>query len=93
MIKPLRDYVVLESAPEEKKYGSIIVKAKEDDSAIATVVAIGSGKKDEKTGEIEPLDVKVGDKVLYKKYSTTDYKQGDKHYLVIKNEDIIAIVD
>lgn len=93
MIKPLRDYVVLEAAPEEKKFGDIIVKTKQDDSATAKVVAVGSGVKDEKTGKLIPLDVKVGQVVLYKKYSTTDYKEGEKHYLVIKNEDIIGIVD
>lgn len=92
MIKPLRDYVVLEANPEEKKFGDIIVKTKEDDSATATVVAVGKGAKDPKTGKLIPLDVKKGDKVLFKKYSTTDYKEGDKHYLVIKNEDIIGIV-
>lgn len=91
MIKPLRDYVVLEAAPEEKKFGDIIVKTKQDDSATAKVVAVGPGAKDEK-GKAVALDVKVGQVVLFKKYSTTDYKEGDKHYLVIKNEDIIGIV-
>lgn len=93
MIRPLRDYVVLQAAPEEKRYGDIIVKSKEDDSAVATVVAVGTGVKDEKTGTIALLDVAVGDKVLFKKYSTTDYKEGDKHYLVIKNDDIIGVID
>lgn len=92
MIRPLRDYVVLEATPEEKNFGGIIVKTKDDDSAVATVVAVGVGVRDERLGSLRPLDVQIGDKVLFKKYSTTDYKEGDKHYLVIKNDDIIAIV-
>lgn len=92
MIKPLRDYVVLEGEPEERNVGGLVIKSKENDNGVATVVAVGPGARNEK-GEVEPLDVKVGDKVLYKKYSTNDYKQGDKKYLVIRSEDIIAIVD
>lgn len=92
MIKPLRDYVVLETAPEERQVGGIFIKSKEDDNGTATVIAVGPGAKDEK-GNIIPLDVKVGDRVLFKKYSSNDYKEGEKKYLVLKAEDIIAIVD
>ncbi len=91
MIKPLRDYVVLETGPEEKNIGGIIVKSKEDDNGVATVIAVGPGFKDEKGKEVS-VDVKVGQKVLYKKYSTNDYKEGDKHYLLVKAEDIIAVI-
>lgn len=92
MIKPLRDYVVLETEPEEKQVGGLIIKSKENDNGTATVVAVGPGAKDE-NGNLIPMDVKVGDKVLFKKYSTNDYKEGDRKLLVIKAEDIIAIVD
>lgn len=92
MIKPLRDYVVLEGDPEEREVGGLIIKSKENDNGIATVVAVGPGEKDEK-GNLIPLDVKVGDRVLFKKYSTNDYKEGDRKLLVIRAEDIIAIVE
>ncbi len=92
MIKPLRDYVVLETGPEEKNVGGIIIKSKEDDNGVATVVAVGPGAKDDK-GNVVPIDVKVGQKVLFKKYSSNDYKEGDKKYLLIKAEDIIAVLD
>ena len=92
MIRPLRDYVVLEGEPEEKNIGGIIIKTKEHDEGIATVVAIGPGAKDENGHDLS-VDVKVGDRVLFKKYASTEYKQGDHHYLVLRNEDIIAIVD
>lgn len=92
MIKPLRDYVVLETAPEEQNIGGIIIKKKEDDNGTATVVAVGPGVKD-KDGNLIVPEVKVGQKVLFKKYSTNDYKEGDKKYLLIKDEDIIAVLD
>lgn len=91
MIKPLRDYVVLETEPEERKVGSIIIKTKEDDNGTATVVAVGPGYKDEH-GNLVKADVKVGDKVFFKKYATNDYKEGENHYLLVKAEDIIGII-
>lgn len=92
MIKPLRDYVVLEAEPEEKQIGSLIIKTKENDNGTAVVVAVGPGYKNE-NGELVVPEVEVGDRVLFKKYSSNDYKEGDKHYLVVKSEDILAIID
>lgn len=95
MIKPLRDYVVLEKVPVEKKVGGIILTSQEDkDSDLAVVVAIGPGYKNEKGEKIE-VEAKVGQRVLYKKYSTTDYedKINNKKYVLIKDSDILAIVD
>jgi chaperonin GroES len=93
MIKPLRDYVVLEKLPEEKKVGSIIIAtAKDNESAVANVIAVGPGYTD-KDGNKVTVEVKVGDKVIYKKYSTTDYEEQGKKLMLIKDQDIIAIVD
>jgi chaperonin GroES len=93
MIKPLADYVVLEAKPAEKKVGSIILATEDKNkSNVATVVAVGPGKKDEK-GNLVVMSVKVGDRVLYKEYSTTEYKEGDKKFLLVRNEDIIGIVE
>ncbi len=93
MIKPLRDYVVLEKLPEEKKVGSIIIpNAKDNESAVANVIAVGPGYTD-KDGNKVTVEVKVGDKVIYKKYSTTDYEEHGKKLMLIKDQDIIAIVD
>lgn len=93
MIKPLRDYVVLEKLPEEKKVGSIIIpNAKDNESAVANVIAVGPGYTD-KDGNKVTVEVKVGDKVIYKKYSTTDYEEQGKKLMLIKDQDIIAIVD
>ena len=93
MIKPLRDYVVLEKLPEEKKVGSIIIAtAKDNESAVANVIAVGPGYTD-KDGNKVTVEVNVGDKVIYKKYSTTDYEEQGKKLMLIKDQDIIAIVD
>ncbi len=93
MIKPLRDYVVLEKLPEEKKVGSIIIATvKDNESAVANVIAVGPGYTD-KDGNKVTVEVKVGDKVIYKKYSTTDYEEQGKKLMLIKDQDIIAIVD
>ncbi len=93
MIKPLADYVVLEAKPAEKKVGSIILATEDKNkSNVATVIAVGPGKENDK-GQLIKMSVKVGDRVIYKEYSTTDYKDGDKKYLLVRNEDIIAVID
>lgn len=93
MIKPLRDYVVLEKLPEEKKVGSIIIAtAKDNESAVANVIAVGPGYTDKDGHEIK-VEVKVGEKVIYKKYSTTDFEDKGKKVMLIKDSDIIAVVE
>ncbi len=92
MIKPLNDYVLLEVEPTEKKVGSIILTiAKEKKTNVAKVVAVGEGKM--KDGQKEPIAVKIGDKVIYREYSTTEYEENDKKYLLIQAEDILAIIE
>ncbi|MFA5619877.1 MAG: co-chaperone GroES [Weeksellaceae bacterium] len=87
-IKPLADRVVIEPAPAETKTASGIIipdNAKEKPQQ-GKVVAVGNGKKD------EPMTVKVGDNVLYGKYSGTELKWEGKDYLIMKESDILAIV-
>lgn len=91
-IKPLADRVVVEPKQEaEEKIGSLYVPdtAKEKPQE-GTVVAVGSGKYED--GKQVPLEVKVGDKVLYGKYSGTEIKQGGKEYLIIRESDILGVV-
>lgn len=92
MIKPLGEYVVLEKVPSEKKVGSIVLTSEKKQGNVANVVAVGPGKKDEK-GNLIAASVKVGDKVIYREYSGTDYEEEGKKYLLIKGEDILAIVE
>lgn len=87
-IKPLADRVIVEAAAaEEKTAGGIIIPdtAKEKPQR-GKVVAVGTGKKD------EPMTVKVGDTVLYGKYSGTEVQIEGKDYLIMRESDIFAIV-
>ena len=94
MVKPLQDYLLIEKVPAEKKIGSIVLASDPKKTGnVATVVALGPGKANDK-GVIVQIDgVKVGDKVIYREYSGTDYEEGDHKYLLIKAEDILAIVE
>ena len=87
-IKPLADRVLVEPAQaEEKTAGGIIIPdtAKEKPQK-GTVVAVGPGKKD------EPMTVKVGDVVLYGKYSGTEITVDGGNYLIMRESDIVAII-
>ncbi|MEI6060296.1 MAG: co-chaperone GroES [Bacteroidota bacterium] len=87
-VKPLADRVLVEpAAAEQKTAGGIIIPdtAKEKPQK-GTVVAIGTGKKD------EPLTVKVGDQVLYGKYSGTEINVEGKDYLIMRESDILAVI-
>lgn len=95
MLKPLHDYVVLEKVKEEEKTQSgIILTTKEakDEPSHGLVVAVGPGKAND-NGEITPIELKADQHVIYKKYSGTEVKDGEKEYLIIKAEDILAIVE
>lgn len=87
-IKPLADRVLIEAAPAETKTagGLIIPDSAKEKPQKGKVIAVGNGKKD------EPLTVKVGDTVLYGKYSGTELAVDGKEYLIMKESDIYAIV-
>ncbi|MDO4999706.1 MAG: co-chaperone GroES [Bacteroidales bacterium] len=88
MIKPLADRVLIEPKEAETKTASGIYipdTAKEKPQQ-GTVLAAGPGKKD------EPMEVKVGDQVLYGKYAGTEVTVEDKKYLIVKQSDILAIL-
>ncbi len=87
-LKPLADRVLVQPAPAEEKTASgiIIPDTAKEKPQRGSVVAIGTGKKD------EPLTVKVGDTVLYGKYSGTEISVDGKDYLMMKEADIFAIL-
>ena len=92
-LKPLGDRVVIKPSPaEEKTKGGIILPdtAKEK-PVIGEIVAVGPGKKSEE-GKIVPMDLKVGDKVLYGKYSGTEVTVDGQEYLIMREADIFAVV-
>lgn len=94
MIKPLGDRVVLETIEKEEKTASGIVlpeTAKEKPQE-GRIVAVGSGRIDEKGNRVA-LEVKEGDRVIFSKYAGTEVKYGDKEYLILRESDILAIVE
>lgn len=93
MLKPLHDHVVLEVIKQETKTksGIILSDKDQDDTIIGKVVSVGQGKREH--NELVPLVVAVGDKVVFKKYATTDIKLQGHEYLIIQESDILAIVE
>jgi chaperonin GroES len=92
-IKPLGDRVLIETLGEEiQKQGSLYIPdtAKEKPQE-GKVKAVGKGRYED--GKLVPLDVKVGDKVLYGKYSGTEIKHDGKEYLIVRESDILAVLD
>ena len=93
MFKPLHNYVLLERIEEENiTAGGIIIpdNAKEKPMQ-GTIVAMGPGKRTEK-GELIAPEVKVGDVVLYGKYSGTEVTVDGKNYLIVRESDIFAVL-
>ena len=93
-IRPLQDRVVVKRLSEEEKTkGGIIIpdSAKEKPSE-GKVVAVGHGRVSE-SGEKIPLEVKSGDKVLFGKYTGTEIKIDGEEHLILREDDILAVVD
>ncbi len=93
MIKPLADRVLIEPAPAEEKTesGLYIPDNAKEKPMQGTIIAVGPGKKDD-CGKTVAMDVKVGDKVLYGKYSGTEVSVEGKDYLIVRESDIFAIL-
>ncbi|HRZ95556.1 MAG TPA: co-chaperone GroES [Candidatus Moranbacteria bacterium] len=94
-IKPLHDNVVLEPLDAEKTTKSGIVlpeTADKEKPEKGEVLAVGPGKRSE-NGQILPMGVKAGDKVLFKKYSPDEIKIDGKEYLLISESDILAVLE
>jgi chaperonin GroES len=93
-IQPLSDRVLVEPLKEEevKKGGIIIPDTAKEKPTQGVVVAVGTGKIDE-NGKKIPFNVKKGDKVLMPKYGGTEVKLNDKEYQIIREEDILGIIE
>ena len=92
-IRPLHDRVVIKRMEEERTSagGIVIPDSATEKPARGTVLAVGNGKIAE-SGEVRPLDVKVGDEVLFGKYSGTELKVEGEDVLVMREDDIMAVV-
>ena len=93
-IRPLHDRVVIKRMEEERTTpsGIVIPDSATEKPVRGEVVAIGNGKVLE-NGDVRALDVKVGDKVLFGKYAGTEIKVDDEEVLVMREEDIVAVIE
>lgn len=93
-LKPLGSHIVLEPVDQEKmtKSGIVLPENASEKPTQGTIVAVGPGKRNEK-GEIIAMSVKVGDRVLFKKYGPDEIELDGKKYLVGDEDDVLAIVE
>ena len=94
-IKPLSNHILIEPIKEEEKTkGGILLPetAEKEKPEQGKVIAVGPGKRTE-SGKIIPMDIKPGQKVLFKKYGPDEVKIGDKEYLIATEDDILAIIE
>lgn len=93
-IRPLGDRVVVKPLDKEKQErgGLIIPDTAKEKPQEGEIVAAGKGKTTE-DGKLIPMDVKVGDKILYGKYSGTEIKMDGDEYLIMHQEDVLGVLD
>jgi chaperonin GroES len=92
--KPLRDRVLVKFSTEEEKTagGLFIPDSAKEKPQRGTIIAVGTGKITD-DGKRQTMDVKVGDTVLFDKYSGSKIKIDDEDYLIIREEDVLGIVE
>ena len=93
-IRPLHDRVIVKRVEEEKTSpGGIVIPDSATEKPIqGEVIAVGKGKLLD-SGELSKLDLKKGDKVLFGKYSGTEVKVGSDEYLVMREDDIMGVIE
>ncbi|MCA9679180.1 MAG: co-chaperone GroES [Myxococcales bacterium] len=93
-IRPLHDRILVKRLDEESKTtgGLFIPDTAKEKPIQAKVIAVGAGKRD-KDGKVVPLDVKAGDRVLFAKYSGTEVKIDGEEHLIMREDDLLAVLD
>lgn len=93
-MKPLADRVIIQlvEAEEKTKTGILLTASAQEKPQVAKVVAVGPGARNDK-GELVPMEIKVGDKVIAAKYAGTEVKVDGNEYTIVKQSDILAVVD
>jgi chaperonin GroES len=92
-IRPLHDRVIVKRLEEEEKSkgGIIIPDTAKEKPQEGRVVAVGSGKHED--GKVIPLDLKVGDKILFGKYAGTEIKIGGEEHLILREDDVLGVIE
>lgn len=94
-VRPLRDHILIEPLKQEEKTATGLYlpsTAEKERPEQGKVIAVGSGRVD-KDGKKVPLEVKKGDRVLFSKYGPNELKVNGKEYLVVREDDILAIIE
>ncbi|MEY2667787.1 MAG: hypothetical protein RJA59_425 [Pseudomonadota bacterium] len=93
-IRPLQDRVIVKRVEEEEKTkgGIIIPDSAKEKPAEGKVIAVGKGKIGE-DGKLQPLDVKVGDRILFSKYAGTEVKVDGDENLIMREDDILGVIE
>jgi chaperonin GroES len=93
-LKPLGDRLVVKPATREEttKSGIVLPDTAKEKPQRGTIVAAGEGRRDD-DGDRIPLDVKVGDEVLFAKYAGTEFKLDDEDLLILSEKDVLAVLD
>lgn len=93
-IRPLHDRILVKRIEEETKTagGLYIPDSAKEKPIQASVIAVGNGKRD-KDGKVHALEVKAGDRVLFSKYSGTEVKLDGEEHLIMREDDVLAIID
>ena len=94
-LKPLDDRIVVRPSEAEEKTASglVIPDTAKEKPQQGEVLAVGPGRRSEQTGDLIPLDVKVGDTVLYSKYGGTEVTIDGDDLLILTSRDVLAIVE
>ena len=94
-LQPLEDRIVVKPGESEEKTASglVIPDTAKEKPQQGKVLAVGAGKRADSTGELIPLDIKVGDTVLYSKYGGTEVTIDGDDLLVLNGRDVLAIVE
>jgi chaperonin GroES len=92
-LQPLHDRIVVEAAAKEEKSagGIILPDTAQEKPQRGTVIAVGPGKRLD-SGQLAPVDIKVGETVLYGKYGGTEVTVDGKDYVILRAEDVLAVV-
>lgn len=93
-IRPLHDRVIVKRMEEERKTASgiVIPDAAAEKPDQGEIIAVGNGKIGD-DGKVRPMNVKVGDRILFGKYSGQAFKMGGQEYLTMREDDIIGVIE
>ena len=94
MLKPLGDRIIAKALEAEAKTagGIVLPDSAKEKPQEGEVIAVGPGTQLD-SGKMTPMDVKVGDKIIYGKYAGTEIKIGGEEYIILRQEDVLAIIE